>query len=918
MSAPAPPPSKPRDRWLAGLSLAGLALWMSLRGHHRGGVLVGLALTVGAVLGVMGLLGESPLDLRGDERPFGDGDARPWWQREGALVVLFGAALYLPLAGAFGLWDPWETHYSEVAREILSRDDWITLWWAQEGWFMSKPILVFWMAALGMGAGSLFTGSNFVDQAPGAQEWFIRVPISGLAIAALYGLYRAVAKPWGKRAGLLVAMVLATMPHWFFLAHQAMTDMPFVAPLVLAMSALMLAITADPEETARAYSFTLGGRRLRVSLWHLAVGLVLLVALPQITYLLTRPLVLGCPDDADLAQCHLVAQSNRVLNVQLPFETYFIGSAGNSSPESLAASVPGSPRWERLGSVVPFMPSMLQGVVWLLVLLGLFPTFARERKTQALHYVLFYFWCAISTMGKGPAGLAIPGAVALLHFVASGRWRELLRIRLGLGVTVFLVVGMPWYVAITGRLGGEFLQRFVVHDLINRATLGVHGDTGSARYFLWQLGYAMFPWSGLAPVALLGWRFVVPRDATDAQRDVARIALLWFALAFTLFSAMITKFHHYIFPAVPAAAIAVGLLLDRAMGPSPAAPFLDRLRPVLVQSGALVLAVIGASRFMGSFSGLVPREGATRANPALGAAMLVGAVAVWLLGLRLHRDANAATPEVVAAPDATSGYRDADLEPAPEAAAPEDPHVAAGLGALAVGAAAVVAFVTRDFATARSTVPGSERLIHLFVYNYDRPWPSRVLDYRAALFGFGAVAAAVLLTFGSRRARPYAARGVVALAALFAAWGLDVYMVQVTPHWTQRPLFERYYAARRPSNADPRFTHDPIVAHQMNWKGENFYTGNRAVAEECGLKYCTGGTAEFLRGYRGRRVFFVTEHSRLGGLQSTIRTAGGEGRPLTTERDNNKFVLVEANFPNGTTGGAARAGEARWGSKSSP
>jgi len=895
---------------------------MSLKGHHRGGVIVGAALTLGAVLGVLGLLGDSPLDPRGDERPLGEGDARPWWQREGALVAIFGALLYLPLAGAFGLWDPWETHYAEVAREILSRDDWITLWWAQEGWFMSKPILVFWMAALGMGAGSLFTGSNLVDQAPGAQEWFIRVPIAGLAIAALYGLYRAVAGAWGKRAGMLVAMVLATMPHWFFLAHQAMTDMPFVAPLVLAMSALMLAITAAPDAVVQSYYVTVFGVRLRVSLWHLAVGLVLLVALPQIAYLLTRPLTLGCPDEADLAQCGMVARSNTVFGVQLPFETYFIGSAGNSSPVGLAQSVPGSPQWQRLGSVVPFFPSMLQGVVWLLVLVGLFPTFARERRTQALHFVLFYFWCAISTMGKGPAGLAIPGAVALLHYVASGRWRELLRIRVGLGVTVFLVVGMPWYVAISGRLGGEFLQRFVVHDLINRATLGVHGDTGSIRYFFWQLGYAMFPWSGLVPVALMGWRFVVPREATDAQRDIARIGLLWFALAFALFSAMITKFHHYIFPAIPGAAIVVGLFLDRAMGPASTstASFFDRVRPLIVQTAALALGVVGASRLMGPTSGIVPRDGVLRANVPLGAAMLAAAVGAWVLGMRLHR-AVYASAKVSAAPDEASGYREAEFKTV--ARAPEDdPFTAAGTGALAVGAAAIIAFITRDLATSRGTVPGSERLIHLFVYNYDRPWPTRVLDFRAALFGFGVVAAVSVAALAIHRARPYAARGVVVLATLFAAWGLDVYMVQVTPHWTQRPLFERYYAMRRPTRVDPRFTHDPIVAHQMNWKGENFYTGNHVVAEECGLKYCTGGTAEFLRGYRGRRVFFVTEHSRLGALQSTIRTAGGEGRPVTSDRDNNKFVLVEANFPNGTTGSAPAAGSAArpggptWGSKS--
>ena len=53
--------------------------------------------------------------------------------------------------GSYSLSDPWETHYGEVAREMLSRNDWISTWWAQDGWFWSKPVLDFWMQALAMG-----------------------------------------------------------------------------------------------------------------------------------------------------------------------------------------------------------------------------------------------------------------------------------------------------------------------------------------------------------------------------------------------------------------------------------------------------------------------------------------------------------------------------------------------------------------------------------------------------------------------------------------------------------------------------------------------------------------------------------------------------------------------------------------------
>ena len=43
-----------------------------------------------------------------------------------ALVILSGLLLYLPFAGTYGLWDPWETHYGEVARQMVTRGDFIS------------------------------------------------------------------------------------------------------------------------------------------------------------------------------------------------------------------------------------------------------------------------------------------------------------------------------------------------------------------------------------------------------------------------------------------------------------------------------------------------------------------------------------------------------------------------------------------------------------------------------------------------------------------------------------------------------------------------------------------------------------------------------------------------------------------------
>ena len=52
--------------------------------------------------------------------------------RELALVALLGLLLYIPYLGSYNLWDPWETHYGEVARRMQEDHEWIRMKWQNE------------------------------------------------------------------------------------------------------------------------------------------------------------------------------------------------------------------------------------------------------------------------------------------------------------------------------------------------------------------------------------------------------------------------------------------------------------------------------------------------------------------------------------------------------------------------------------------------------------------------------------------------------------------------------------------------------------------------------------------------------------------------------------------------------------------
>ncbi len=735
------------------------------------------------------------------------GHARPLLRRHGFWVLVGAAALYLPVLGITTLWDPWESEYAEVARGMLGRDDWISPWFVQEGWFLSKPVLNFWIQAISMATlGTHYQAGTMLLDASGRPtlhpEWAVRAPTVLLAIFALYFLYKGVAKAYGRRAGLLGALVLATMPDWYFISHQTMADMPCVAPMTAAMGLLLLGMTTHESTLARVYEVRVGKAAWRLSGWHLVFGAILLTALPQILYLFSRnlELVLGGsgPHGFRVRWDELMSGSRG--SCSTPGNEACLVTSPASLPKGLAAHPDGlGPSLHRLfGAFEP----VLQGLLWSsLVGFTLWLNWG-ERRLQRLFYLGAWYCASVATMGKGPEGIVLPAASALVWILARRRWRELARIEILSGVLIWVALVFPWFVAMYVRHGSVFTDRLIFQDMFNRALGHIHdtneGEDTSIRFYLWQLGYAFFPWTGLVPLGLLYWVRASAKSSVGAVSDTSDVAIvlfLWFLFTFALMSFMGTKFHHYIFPAVPPVAMLVGIALDR------------------------------------------------------------------MLGLR--------------------GRRDEKRGPL----GPQESHERVMFGAAAVGGALLVVLVGRDLILkpAGSDQPGAIRLLQLFTYQYKRSWPDS-LDFTTSLTVITITAVVVTLALVSWRWRREAIYAFGALAFACALWGLDVYMVKTSSHWGQHEIIQAYYADR--SSAD-----EPLVAYQMNWKGENFYTGNRAA-----VFVSTGAPlASWLKSQRESGVkvmYFVAEHWRLGGLKGEVKAKSY--REITDKTLNDKFVVVRA------------------------
>ena len=638
-------------------------------------------------------------------------------------------------------------------------------------------------------------------------EWAVRFPIFLMALLAVYLLYKAIAAAYGRRAAFLGGIVLMTMPQWFLFTHQTMTDMPFVAPMAAAMALLLLGAHSDPEDEVNVYEVEVGGVAVRVSAYHVVIGAVVACALPQIFYLVSRNLTLDI----------------RGLHTHL--DVFASGSPGNCDLPGNEACRPASP-------VLRGLQPALQAAIWTQALALMLYLNWGERRRQRLLFLAAWLFAALSTMAKGPAGLLLPVVSVLAYIAVSRRWQDLLRLEILSGLLVILAVALPWFVAMYARHGQPFTDRLIFHDMFKRAFTHVHdtndGDDVSFRYYVWQLGYATFPWIGLLPPALA--LCLRGREDSDRRSDTAVFLAMWFLFAFGLFSLMLTKFHHYILPAIPPAAMLTGILLDQMLAGSGT--------PELRKKSPRVDARVGAAAYLGgvSVATLVGLYGAYRVISLLRGSQAASMISVAMAGgiFALGVASFVATVAYFGRLAPRFGELDASNADAVEQSSYAAYEQAGGLGrylgrvgpteigAAAVAGAFLVLAVGRDFSVSYDGWFSQIRLVHLITYNYRRPWPTS-LDFTNTLWAFTAIGTLLMIAIAIVRVRSHVVMAFILTCAAFGAWGIDVYFQETAPHWGQRETTIAYLNAARELPG-------PLIAYQMNWKGENFYTGNHVPA----------------------------------------------------------------------------------------
>ncbi len=879
------------------------------------------------------------------------------WRVSG-FAALFCTLLYLPYLGAVGLWDPWETHYGEVAREMIQRNDWVHPYW-ENMWFFSKPAFTMWMQAFGMewlgtgigyagapgaiwplvvgalmlvggiawnrrfkrdfapvaliAAGGiilaakvavLVAGTMVATQAPPDAlgtftEWGFRLPFYLFSTLAITMLTWALCRTVNARVALATAFVLSTMPLYFLLTRQAVTDNPLVNAMICTVACALVGLF--DKKTQRAGQWWYG--------FYVFSGIGL------------------------LAKEFLALIPGVVLIL------YAIFSVMDWSEKGLERHA----RWffKRAGMPI-FVALSSAALAWAVTY------FIWDNRFYGLTPAMFAFfgvsayllgrqatsnpWPAMKLLGPGVGlavaaaalsaveqprnaaiGVALPVLGGVLYMLSQAvkdeeqvpvLFRKFYEMRFGSGVVLFLAVAAPWYhrmfafesVDDEGKL---FWYRLLVHDNLARLGSGVHTTTpgGEFVYFIQQGGYAIYPWVVLVPGAIAALFSLRPRSKETID-GVGAIAVLWLAFTFLLIGSSATKFHHYVFPMLPPLAILIGIFVDRLWKDGVAAhawellagvPFFtlvgkdlaenpkdftdlfvynyDRPYPTMLVSNPigfwstralstgdlLVMAFVAVGGYL-----LFEAFGSKRSVFIRSLSLVLTGIGVGLfLGVL---SGGSTSPLLLAGLGVLAGAGYAGWEamrPANEARAwtwfLALVFAAIGLGVAGAGAGVMAA------------------------KQPDPIWP--LLTDPANIkevMGFGFIVFGVLCAcMALARAKVALYATAVAGVCCWAFWFNWSHWTDLSHHWTQRDQFWEYYKGRRPG--------EPITAFLMNWRGETFYSRNT-------VKQIKDNNLLYQYAQQPGREWALVEHPRLGILKGAV----GQDKNVTLiKKDLNvKFVLT--------------------------
>jgi 4-amino-4-deoxy-L-arabinose transferase-like glycosyltransferase len=221
-----------------------------------------------------------------------------------------------------------------------------------------------------------------------------------------------------------------------------------------------------------------------------------------------------------------------------------------------------------------------------------------HQNNKKIWLLLFYGLIAVGALAKGPVApslaVLIVGAYAVLQRDAKIFVRSLSAI----GIVLFFVISLPWYIAVQHKVPQFFRVFFIEHNL-ERFGTNLYQHAQPFWYYIPVFLLATLPWTVFAIPALVAAGRDISRrwkreyaetsgDVVEAPDELSSFLFLWTVIPIVFFSISRAKLPGYILPAIPASALLTADYLHRSKTVSRVKIALHALVCALLLIGALM------------------------------------------------------------------------------------------------------------------------------------------------------------------------------------------------------------------------------------------------------------------------------------------------------------------------------------------
>jgi 4-amino-4-deoxy-L-arabinose transferase-like glycosyltransferase len=242
----------------------------------------------------------------------------------------------------------------------------------------------------------------------------------------------------------------------------------------------------------------------------------------------------------------------------------------------------------------------------------------RERLDAASSWlVAAVFWTALAAgvLLKGPLIVMIVALAAFTLAILDRSARWLLVLKPAAGVAWFVLLVLPWFLAIFARAGDAFFAESVGKDLLGKVATGQESHGAPPGYYFALFWLTFWPGATLAALA-------APAVWAARREPGTKFLLAWLVPSWIVFELVVTKLPHYVLPLYPAIAILIAGVIDARLlsrAPRLAAGTLWWFVVVLLIGLAAIVAPV-----------MIAKQFGLLAWPVLGVAAVLGFLA-WRL-----------------------------------------------------------------------------------------------------------------------------------------------------------------------------------------------------------------------------------------------------------------------------------------------